>query len=97
MIIPNSDLSRIESTLEDRIGSANTLKDYKLHRSAIERSSRWSNTLEAKRIQSENERSRQKIAEEALRQSIDIQEAQRQLQQRKLDIQRANQLMYVFH
>lgn len=96
MLIASCEIDRIKSSIQQPARSVNSCNDAVLHQKSLERYSKWTNTLEAKRIQSDNERTRQKEAEEALRQSIDIQEAKLQFEKRRQDISRANQLLYVY-
>lgn len=93
MLVSSSDITRIKNSIEERTKVREAGRDVSLHAASIKRSSEWTNTLEAQRIQAQEERSREKLAEEALRQSIDIQEAQIQFAKRKADITRANQLL----
>lgn len=69
-------------------------KDRELTRRSNARVSRWPNTLAALRKAKENVKKEREAAEERERKKMDVIEAERRAAERKLMIQRANELIY---
>lgn len=92
LFITNSEFSRVKASIQPKIAESDA-RDTLLKNRSIRRVSSWANTVEAERLKHQHEKEERIAAEEAHQRQLDIDEANLQLQKRRLAIQRANQLL----